>query len=678
MARCGCASTCSCLIEAGDGVQVDGIGSVENPYVISSDAAELLDRIVFDDSSSVDFSTTGTGTELTPMHVTATATLAMSDLTDVQSGAANGQVLVWVDDHWEPQDQSGGSGGSGIPPGGTDGQVLTKQSDIDGDALWENPTGTVGEPVSAASRGTAAGQSIPNNAVTKVALEVLNRADNMTWDGVNNQWVIAVIGWYRVVGMFQFVAHATGYRAAYIYVNGSPVASMSDVPNANTAGQSVVAVKDVYLTTGDTVDVRVIQTSGASLALSAAATYNYATITKVPSSIPQSVALGERNYSISYRQAAAVSCPTGIATPVPWDTLDHTEGGITKDSAGIFTVPVAGYYQVNAKVAWDANGSGYRRIRIGLNGSSAVMGYGFAVPTVNGTPTSQVSRTIKCAAGDTIQVSADQNSGVTLGTVASTPNNSIDITKVPAPTVAGSAASGLWGVTPLDIYGGDSLVGREVYVDSNGQLRGRPNAFANTGPVMLPTTLPAAYPNGLSSMYLSPTETTGSTWPVPGSFATVLTQRPPGGTNATQIWTHLTTGSGGSGTNIQARSGNASGWGAWIPIGGGDTGWVDLTPASGAFTHTSGLTCQYRVWGQMTYLRGTVTKSSNYATGDVPFNLPAAALPSRRALFPVTCNVFAAMRADITAAGAVTISVPAGVSATQLCLDGIVYEKIQT
>jgi hypothetical protein len=36
---------------------------------------------------------------------------------------------------------SGGGGGSGVPDGGTTGQVLTKLSDDDGDADWEDPTG---------------------------------------------------------------------------------------------------------------------------------------------------------------------------------------------------------------------------------------------------------------------------------------------------------------------------------------------------------------------------------------------------------------------------------------------------------------------------------------------------------------------------------------------------------
>lgn len=46
------------------------------------------------------------------------------------------------------------AGGSGLPPGGTAGQVLTKNSPTDGDASWQDPTGGGGSPAarSAGSR----------------------------------------------------------------------------------------------------------------------------------------------------------------------------------------------------------------------------------------------------------------------------------------------------------------------------------------------------------------------------------------------------------------------------------------------------------------------------------------------------------------------------------------------
>ena len=113
--RCGCSGSCSCLIVAGEGVSVEGIGTIENPYEISSEASELLERIDFVDTSTVDFTTVGVGTTTDPMQVTAQATLALTDLTDVEGTPGNDQVPVWVDDHWEFQDQPEDS--TGLPPG---------------------------------------------------------------------------------------------------------------------------------------------------------------------------------------------------------------------------------------------------------------------------------------------------------------------------------------------------------------------------------------------------------------------------------------------------------------------------------------------------------------------------------------------------------------------------------
>lgn len=42
MARCNCpGSSCSCLIQAGDGIRVSGIGTVADPYIVELDPAEV-------------------------------------------------------------------------------------------------------------------------------------------------------------------------------------------------------------------------------------------------------------------------------------------------------------------------------------------------------------------------------------------------------------------------------------------------------------------------------------------------------------------------------------------------------------------------------------------------------------------------------------------------------------
>lgn len=48
-----------------------------------------------------------------------------------------GQVIKWNGTKYAPADESGGGTGTGLPTGGSAGQVLTKNSSTDGDAGWE-------------------------------------------------------------------------------------------------------------------------------------------------------------------------------------------------------------------------------------------------------------------------------------------------------------------------------------------------------------------------------------------------------------------------------------------------------------------------------------------------------------------------------------------------------------
>lgn len=73
MARnCGCAgASCGCLLVAGAGMIITGIGTADDPYVFSTQIANLGQAIQFQDTTSINFTTTGTGTVGDPMVVTA-------------------------------------------------------------------------------------------------------------------------------------------------------------------------------------------------------------------------------------------------------------------------------------------------------------------------------------------------------------------------------------------------------------------------------------------------------------------------------------------------------------------------------------------------------------------------------------------------------------------------------
>jgi hypothetical protein len=78
MARnCGCAgASCGCkIISGGNGINVFGIGTQEDPYLLTADVGQLEGVIDFTDSSTVNFTVVGQGTPSDPMEVTATATI---------------------------------------------------------------------------------------------------------------------------------------------------------------------------------------------------------------------------------------------------------------------------------------------------------------------------------------------------------------------------------------------------------------------------------------------------------------------------------------------------------------------------------------------------------------------------------------------------------------------------
>lgn len=108
MARCGCrGGACGCLVVGGENVVVSGNGSADNPYVVNVNTATITDVLAVADTTTIDLTLDGSGTEADPFVISGVATLTMSDLIDVADpeGPTVGDVPVWVDDgeggHWE-------------------------------------------------------------------------------------------------------------------------------------------------------------------------------------------------------------------------------------------------------------------------------------------------------------------------------------------------------------------------------------------------------------------------------------------------------------------------------------------------------------------------------------------------------------------------------------------------
>jgi hypothetical protein len=107
MARCGDES-CSCLVQAGDGIQVSGSGTQSNPYIITSDLPDFSQSLSVRDTATINLTLSGSGREADPFVLSGTSSLKMTDLSDVadpEGGPIVGDVPVWVGagvlGHWE-------------------------------------------------------------------------------------------------------------------------------------------------------------------------------------------------------------------------------------------------------------------------------------------------------------------------------------------------------------------------------------------------------------------------------------------------------------------------------------------------------------------------------------------------------------------------------------------------
>lgn len=97
MAKSCCGQgTCSCLIQAGDGIIVTGSGSDTDPYMIELDTSTFSPTLSVEDTPTVNLTLLGTGTPADPYSLRADSALRVMDLTDVDPIAPNaGDVLSW-------------------------------------------------------------------------------------------------------------------------------------------------------------------------------------------------------------------------------------------------------------------------------------------------------------------------------------------------------------------------------------------------------------------------------------------------------------------------------------------------------------------------------------------------------------------------------------------------------
>jgi len=329
--------------------------------------------------------------------------------------------------------------------------------------------GVVVERPMVARRKHAAATSILHNTLTTIPFDTEDYTDGLFWDSANSAFTAPVDGYYDVEAVLSFAANAAGGRVTYVYVDAVSQGASS---TESTGGAVTRIATTVKALAGQKITVRVLQSSGVSLALNGNAAYNFVSITKVPQAYAGSAVstYGERNYVALRRHITATSLTNNAVTPIPLDTPDYADG-LTWSTDG-FLVPVTGYYQVDGMVTYLQNATGTRYALILLDGGSCLSS---AQPAnVAATMSVSVSGMIFATAGQKISLGAQQTSGANLSLYGNTFYTWMSIAKVPAPVINGAAASGVWGAGPLAGLGSNDLVGREIYIDSKGQLRAKP------------------------------------------------------------------------------------------------------------------------------------------------------------------------------------------------------------
>jgi hypothetical protein len=236
MARCCGGGTCSCRIEAGPRIAIVGVGSLQDPFVISADVGFAVA-----DNTTFDVALTGLGTEEDPFTIAVgyASTAKLSHLPDVSdTPPANGQVLGYNTgtQTWGPIAPTTAPTGAvshdtSLTGDGSAGSPLQVREDPDGFlATNTDGLGLSDEGVNSIVRHFAdeAERTAADPAPTLNALSTVESDPGVVSYWTGTQWLPQESGIDVVVSAGEFLALSGGYAGGPVVMFFKQISDVTD------------------------------------------------------------------------------------------------------------------------------------------------------------------------------------------------------------------------------------------------------------------------------------------------------------------------------------------------------------------------------------------------------------------------------------------------------------------
>jgi hypothetical protein len=241
---------------------------------------------------------------------------------------------------------------------------------------------------------SAAGASVTAN----TAIPFPNTAVDThgAWNVSTGTYTVQVSGTYSITVMDLYPVSAISVNF-FVYKNGS---SFIKIAAGSASGSAIVGKGNILLSlnSGDQISIRPDTTYTQQFASGTLGTPSFSILRL---SGPATIAASE---SVNARYFASATSISGSLATINWTTKDFdSHGGML---SGVYTVPVSGKYQVNAAIALTAASAAAGNavsVQVQKNGS-VVSEYSPVYQSTQVSMPLNVSDTISCLAGDTIQI----------------------------------------------------------------------------------------------------------------------------------------------------------------------------------------------------------------------------------------------------------------------------------